>query len=135
MTVLDKASPPVEPAFPKPFIVMPVGIVAGLALGLILALLAEAADRRVRFPIDLEYAAPAPFLGTVGGGRRSRAQDRRVAPQPSAGVEGPEAARARANGFGRRGAGSKSQTGSGNNCRVTSFARIRRGLAGRTIEY
>jgi polysaccharide biosynthesis transport protein len=74
MTVLDKASPPVEPAFPKPFIVMPVGIMAGLALGLILALLAEAADRRVRFPIDLEYVAQAPFLGTVGGGRRSRAR-------------------------------------------------------------
>jgi uncharacterized protein involved in exopolysaccharide biosynthesis len=74
MTVLDKASPPVAPAFPKPFIVMPVGIAAGLALGLILALLAEAADRRVRFPIDLEYAAPAPFLGAIDGGRRSRAR-------------------------------------------------------------
>ena len=61
MTVLDKASPPVDPAFPKPFVVMPVGIGAGLALGLILALLAEAADRRVRFPIDLEHAASAPF--------------------------------------------------------------------------
>jgi uncharacterized protein involved in exopolysaccharide biosynthesis len=74
MTVLDKASPPVEPAFPKPFIVMPVGIAAGLALGLILALLAEAADRRVRFPIDLEYSAGGPFLGALDGARRSRAR-------------------------------------------------------------
>ena len=74
MTVLDKAAPPVEPAFPKPFIVVPVGIAAGLALGLILALLAEAADRRVRFPIDLEYAASAPFLGALDGGRRSRSR-------------------------------------------------------------
>ena len=74
MTVLDKAFPPVEPAFPKPFIVMPVGIAAGLALGLILALLAEAADRRVRFPIDLEYAAPAPFLGSIGNGGRAKAR-------------------------------------------------------------
>ena len=72
MTVLDKASPPVDPAFPKPFVVMPVGIGAGLALGLILALLAEAADRRVRFPIDLEHAASAPFLGAIDGGRHSR---------------------------------------------------------------
>jgi succinoglycan biosynthesis transport protein ExoP len=73
MTVLDKASPPIDPAFPKPFIVMPVGIAAGLALGLVLALLAEAADRRVRFPIDLEHAAPAPFLGVLGStGRASR---------------------------------------------------------------
>jgi polysaccharide biosynthesis transport protein len=70
MTVLDKASPPVDPAFPKPFIVMPVGIAAGLGLGLILALLAEAADRRVRFPIDLEHAAPAPFLGALNSAGR-----------------------------------------------------------------
>jgi polysaccharide biosynthesis transport protein len=74
MTVLDKASPPVAPAFPKPFIVLPVGIAAGLALGLILALLAEAADRRVRFPVDLEHSASAPFLGALDGARRSRAR-------------------------------------------------------------
>ena len=72
MTVLDKATPPIDPAFPKPFIVMPVGIVAGLALGLILALLAEAADRRVRFPVDLELAAGAPFLGTIGNTGRAK---------------------------------------------------------------
>ncbi len=74
MTVLDKASPPVDPAFPKPFVVIPVGMVAGLALGLILALLAEAADRRVRFPVDLEYAASAPFLGALDGARGSRSR-------------------------------------------------------------
>ena len=72
ITVLDKAFPPIEPAFPKPFIVLPIGIVAGLALGLILALLAEAADRRVRFPVDLEHATPAPFLGTLSGAGRSK---------------------------------------------------------------
>jgi succinoglycan biosynthesis transport protein ExoP len=72
MTVLDKASPPLEPAFPKPMVVIPVGIGAGLALGLLLALLAEATDRRVRFPVDLEYAAPAPFLGSLDAVRRSR---------------------------------------------------------------
>ena len=65
ITVLDKATPPIDPAFPKPIIVIPVGIAAGLALGLLLALLAEATDRRVRFPPDLEFAAPAPFLGNL----------------------------------------------------------------------
>jgi polysaccharide biosynthesis transport protein len=74
MTVLDKASPPVDPAFPKPLVVLPVGIIAGLALGLILALLAEATDRRVRFPIDLEYSASAPFLGALDGARGSRSR-------------------------------------------------------------
>jgi capsular polysaccharide biosynthesis protein len=68
----NKLFPPAEPAFPKPFIVMPVGIAAGLGLGLILALLAEAADRRVRFPVDLEYAAPAPFLGSIGNTGRAK---------------------------------------------------------------
>ena len=74
MTVLDKASPPIGPSFPKPFVVLPVGIVAGFALGLILALLAEAADRRVRFPVDLEHSASAPFLGALDAARRSRAR-------------------------------------------------------------
>jgi uncharacterized protein involved in exopolysaccharide biosynthesis len=74
ITVLDKAAPPIEPAFPKPFIVIPVGIFAGLVLGLLLALLAEATDRRVRFPIDLEYAANAPFLGALDAARRSRSR-------------------------------------------------------------
>ena len=74
MTVLDKASPPIAPAFPKPSVALPVGIAAGLALGLILALLAEAADRRVRFPVDLEHSASAPFLGALDGARRSGAR-------------------------------------------------------------
>jgi polysaccharide biosynthesis transport protein len=82
MTVLDKAVPPVDPAFPKPFIVMPVGIVAGLALGLILALLAEAADRRVRFPLDLELAGRGPVLGHDRQ-RGTREANWRIAPRPS----------------------------------------------------
>jgi len=73
ITVLDKATPPIDPAFPRPIVVIPVGIGAGLALGLLLALLAEATDRRVRFPPDLEFAAPAPFLGSLDAARsRSR---------------------------------------------------------------
>ena len=77
MTVLDEAAPPVTPAFPNPFMALPVGIGTGLALGLILALLAEAADRSVRFPVDLEYSASVPFLGALERARPSRASDRR----------------------------------------------------------
>ena len=65
ISVLDRAVPPIEPSFPKPLIVVPVGIAAGLALGLLLALIAEATDRRVRFPADLEFAASRPVLGVV----------------------------------------------------------------------
>ena len=62
ISVLDKAVPPIEPSFPKPFIVIPVGVAAGLALGLLLALIAEATDRRIRVPVDLEFATSRPFL-------------------------------------------------------------------------
>ncbi|HVP98317.1 MAG TPA: hypothetical protein VMS87_03505 [Roseiarcus sp.] len=73
ITVLDKAAPPIDPAFPKPIMVIPVGIGGGLTLGLILALMAEMTDRRVRIPADLEYAASAPMLGVIGAnGRFSR---------------------------------------------------------------
>lgn len=70
IAVLDKAAPPIAPAFPKPLIVIPVGIAGGLTLGLILALMAEMTDRRVRVPADLEYATSAPVLGVIGATRR-----------------------------------------------------------------
>jgi uncharacterized protein involved in exopolysaccharide biosynthesis len=62
---LDAATPPVTPAFPKPFLVWAAGIGAGLALGVIFALLAEAFDRRVRVVSDLEFAGHAAVLGTL----------------------------------------------------------------------
>jgi polysaccharide biosynthesis transport protein len=74
MTVLDKAVPPLAPAFPQPMKVIPVGVGAGVVLGLLLALLAEATDRRVRFPIDLEYAASGPFLGSLDAVRPARSR-------------------------------------------------------------
>ena len=72
IAVLDKATPPIQPAFPKPLIVVPVGIGAGLALGLILALLAEMTDRRIRSPADLELATSVPFLGVLYATKRTR---------------------------------------------------------------
>ncbi len=93
ITVLDKAAPPIDPAFPRPIIVIPVGIGAGLALGLILALLAESTDRRVRFPFDLEDAASAPFLGSLDAARRSRSRIGAVSPQTSGGVSASASAR------------------------------------------
>jgi uncharacterized protein involved in exopolysaccharide biosynthesis len=62
---LDTATPPVTPAFPKPFLVWAGGIGAGLALGVIFALLAESFDRRVRVVSDLEFAGQGAVLGTV----------------------------------------------------------------------
>jgi polysaccharide biosynthesis transport protein len=80
IAVLDKAAPPIEPAFPKPMIVIPVAIAAGLALGLVLAMLAEMTDRRIRIPNDLNVACSAPVLGVIDMQRRlrSRAGSRRL---------------------------------------------------------
>ncbi len=65
IAVLDKAAPPIEAAFPKPIIVISAAVGAGLALGLILALLSEMTDRRVRSPQDLEFATSGPTLGII----------------------------------------------------------------------
>ena len=65
--VLDHATPPTSVSFPKPLIVVPLAAFLGLALGVILALLAEALDRRIRAKEDLEFVTQAPFLGETGG--------------------------------------------------------------------
>jgi uncharacterized protein involved in exopolysaccharide biosynthesis len=79
IAVLDKAAAPIAPAFPKPYIVIPAAVGGGLVLGIVLALIAEATDRRIRFPADFGFATSAPQLGVIeaskgkrglGGGRR-----------------------------------------------------------------
>ena len=65
ITVLDKASAPVSASFPKPIIMIPMGIACGFALGLIFALIAEALNRRVRVVSDLDFATAAPNLGVL----------------------------------------------------------------------
>jgi polysaccharide biosynthesis transport protein len=75
VAVLDKAVPPIAPSFPKPLIVIPVAIGAGLALGLVLAMLAEMLDRRIRVPFDLELATSMPVLGVI---QRTRIQRTRI---------------------------------------------------------
>ncbi len=72
ISVIDSASPPVTPAFPKFLLVVLAGIGAGLSLGVIFALLTEALDRRIRVPSDLEFAATAPVLGTLAWATASR---------------------------------------------------------------
>ena len=62
---IDEATPPADPAFPKPLLVAIAGVGLGLALGFILALLAESLDRRVRVLADLEFATSAGVLGTL----------------------------------------------------------------------
>jgi polysaccharide biosynthesis transport protein len=80
IAVLDMASPPMVPAFPRPLLIIIGGIGAGLTLGLILALLTEMMDRRVRSAVDLEVATAAPMLGVIKASHRTafRAPRRRL---------------------------------------------------------
>jgi polysaccharide biosynthesis transport protein len=71
VAVLDKATPPIEPFFPKRPVVLSVAISASAILGLILALIAEMLDRRVRSTADLEFVTSAPTLGTIQAPRRA----------------------------------------------------------------
>jgi succinoglycan biosynthesis transport protein ExoP len=88
ISILDKAVVPVSPSFPKPMLVIPAAIAAGLGLGIILALITEAVDRKIRVPRDLEFATLAPMLGVVlsaGGnssGKRFRKIGRSALPYP-----------------------------------------------------
>ena len=90
MTVLDKATAPLQPSFPKPLVVIPVGIAAGIGLGLLLALLAEATDRRVRFPTrrrprSWAVLTPCDARGPASA-RRAAPFDRRRSKRPGVGA-------------------------------------------------
>jgi uncharacterized protein involved in exopolysaccharide biosynthesis len=73
IAVLDKAVPPIAPAFPKKMVVIPAAIAGGLVLGMILALIAEATDRRIRFPSDFGVVTSAPMLGVIEASKRRAA--------------------------------------------------------------
>ena len=72
IAVLDKAVAPISPAFPKPLLVIPAAIGGGLVLGMLLALIAEATDRRIRFPEDFRIATSAPMLGVIEASKQRR---------------------------------------------------------------
>ena len=77
IAILDKAATPTSPSFPKPFLVIPAAVAAGLGLGCILALIVEALKRQVRSVRDLGYASSAPSLGEMISAPVSRRQLRR----------------------------------------------------------
>jgi uncharacterized protein involved in exopolysaccharide biosynthesis len=63
--VVELATPPGLPARPRTRLIMMLSVVAGLALGGGVALLAESLDNRVRSPEDVERAVGLPILGIV----------------------------------------------------------------------
>jgi hypothetical protein len=65
VTPLGPAVTPQEPVFPKPLIMIPVGVLGGAMAGLGLALLLELFGRRIRGSEDLGHAAGASVLAVV----------------------------------------------------------------------
>ena len=63
--VLDRASAPLEPIWPKPGLVVALAILLGLILGAIWAIVLEALDPRVRSWSGLERLLGAPVVGTL----------------------------------------------------------------------
>jgi hypothetical protein len=88
IVLLDKATPPISPSFPKPMVILGAGASLGLAVGLPLAMLAEALDRRVRQVPDLEFASSVPVLGLLAGGNSSRCQRPLIPNRTSSNPEG-----------------------------------------------
>jgi uncharacterized protein involved in exopolysaccharide biosynthesis len=63
--IVEEARPPDRPSRPRTRLIMTLSVVAGLALGGGVALLAESLDNRVRSPEDVERAVGLPILGIV----------------------------------------------------------------------
>jgi len=92
LTLLGSATPPDEAAFPKTVPVMTMAIVLGLGLGILLALLFELLNRRVRGPDDLVIEG-VPVIGMMKGAITGAPQPFRIGRMlrlagPNAGTSG-----------------------------------------------
>jgi uncharacterized protein involved in exopolysaccharide biosynthesis len=65
ITPLGAAVTPQEPIFPKKTLLVTAATVAGLGLGLVIALLKELVGRRIRSPEDLRLAVDVPVLAII----------------------------------------------------------------------
>jgi Mrp family chromosome partitioning ATPase/capsular polysaccharide biosynthesis protein len=63
--ILQKATVPTSPYFPRPFRMLLIGLGAGLLIGLIVASLLDYFDRRIKDQSTLERVMELPVLGTV----------------------------------------------------------------------
>ena len=70
--ILERATPPSSPYTPRPLINMLLGAAAGLVIGILLALLVNSLDRRVRDRSTLERVLDLPTLGAIPTTRGKR---------------------------------------------------------------
>ncbi len=72
LTPLGAATVPADPEFPNWFLIIPGALVLGLAVGVLVALLAELFGRRVRGPEDLQSTLDVPLLAVIGAPARTK---------------------------------------------------------------
>jgi non-specific protein-tyrosine kinase len=65
LTIVDPASEPHQPSWPRPKIILPIGVLLGLAAGLGLAVLVETLDTRVKSKGDLQLITGSAPLGVI----------------------------------------------------------------------
>ena len=72
LTPLGKAATPKSPSFPNQLLIIPGSFALGLAAGILVALLMELFNRRVRGVEDLRSLADTPLLAVIAGPPKPR---------------------------------------------------------------
>jgi len=65
ITIVDPATPPLEPSKPKKKLIIAVALMAGLILGLLLAFILDYLENTFRTPEDIENKLGLPILGVI----------------------------------------------------------------------
>ncbi|POM27133.1 Tyrosine-protein kinase YwqD [Actinomadura rubteroloni] len=71
-SIITGASTPDTASNPNPRLYLPAGLMAGLLIGLVLAVVRDRTDKHIRRPQDIERLTGLPVLLTTPGGRRAR---------------------------------------------------------------
>jgi succinoglycan biosynthesis transport protein ExoP len=65
VSIVDRAEAPLRPSFPNPLLNLSLGLLAGLACGVLGAFAAEALDQAIQGPSDVDRKLGLPILGAV----------------------------------------------------------------------
>ena len=76
--ILSPATEPIRPSFPNWPLNLALAVLLGATLGLLIALIMEALDRRVRTEADVTDSLEVPLLAVLPHARRSRAVTKRM---------------------------------------------------------
>lgn len=76
MTIVASAALPTSPSSPRPGRILPIGAIAGILLGYVLAMIRHRQDTRIRSAEDVEHNLGASVLGVIPANKALAADDR-----------------------------------------------------------